>query len=444
VTELVFDGELSRAETERVAAGSDFGRMVRRMPRAVLYPRTAADVVKGLELARREGLRVSARGQGHCTRGQAQVDDGLVIDMRHLDSIEIAAGSVRVGAGCLWSRLLARACETGQMPPTLTDYLELSVGGTLSVGGVGGQAFRFGMQTDNVEALTVVTGSGDVVECSASRNAKLFNACRGGLGQCGIIISAQLKLMPAPERVRVYNLCYPDARSFLVDQVALIEDGRFDYVLGNVLPEANGWAFSLEAVKYLPSPAESNEGELLRGLSFVPGKVEFREQSFLAYANRLRDIVDQLKGAESGRAFHPWMDLFVAADSVSQLLDAALIEFSPQQLTNGYVMTYPLVRAACSTPFLQLPGQRYCFLFDVLPHISAQHTADLTRFEASCARLYQLGRRLGVSVYPIGYPVGAMSEADWKAQLGAAWGELSAAKAEFDPQSLLGAGVRVF
>ena len=45
----------------------------------------------------------------------------------------------------------------------LTDYLELSVGGTLAVGGVGATSIEPGVQSDHVLELEVVTGEGRAV-----------------------------------------------------------------------------------------------------------------------------------------------------------------------------------------------------------------------------------------------------------------------------------------
>jgi cytokinin dehydrogenase len=85
----------------------------------------------------------------------------------------------------------------------------LHVGGTLAVGGIGGTTSRHGMQTDNVLALNVMTGDGRELTCSARANSDLFDAVRAGLGQCGVITQAMLRLMRAPERVRRYHLFYP-------------------------------------------------------------------------------------------------------------------------------------------------------------------------------------------------------------------------------------------
>jgi FAD/FMN-containing dehydrogenase len=56
-------------------------------------------------------------------------------------------------------------------PPVFTDYLELSVGGTLSAGGIGGTSPRFGGQVDNVAELEVVTGAGERMVCSPHQRA---------------------------------------------------------------------------------------------------------------------------------------------------------------------------------------------------------------------------------------------------------------------------------
>lgn len=57
------------------------------------------------------------------------------------------------------------ACERLHSQPERrrwVDFIELSIGGTLSLGGIGSQSFRFGPQVDNVLELQVVTGAGDL------------------------------------------------------------------------------------------------------------------------------------------------------------------------------------------------------------------------------------------------------------------------------------------
>ena len=138
----------------------------------------------------------------------------------------------------------------GKTPPVLTDYLELSVGGTLIVGGVGGTTSAFGVQSDNVIDMEVVTGEGKKVTCSTSDNAGLFNAVRAGLGQLGVITKATLKLVAAPESVRRFLLVYPDLATMLRDERLLSADNRFDAMQGAIVAApGGGLAFRLDAAK---------------------------------------------------------------------------------------------------------------------------------------------------------------------------------------------------
>ncbi len=82
------------------------------------------------------------------------------------------------------------------------------VGGTLSVGGIGGASPHYGAQVDTVLELEVVTGAGRRIRCSPGRHLELFQAVLAGLGQCAVLVRATLRLLPAPSRVRHYRLGY--------------------------------------------------------------------------------------------------------------------------------------------------------------------------------------------------------------------------------------------
>ena len=176
------DGQLLTDAAARNARSTDAGSIVQGTPLAVLLPGSANDVAKMIRFCNRYGIKAAARGQAHTTFGQGLVAGGLVIDMGTLNTIHsIGTDRADVDAGAIWKDLTEQAFAKGVTPPVLTGFLGLSIGGTLSVGGISACNVR-GAQVDHVKELEVVTGEGDIVRCSESRNSDLFEAVLGGLG----------------------------------------------------------------------------------------------------------------------------------------------------------------------------------------------------------------------------------------------------------------------
>lgn len=76
----------------------------------------------------------------------------------HVDEGNKSPPYVDVSGGELWINILHETLRYGLAPRSWTDYLHLTVGGTLSNAGVSGQAFRHGPQISNVQQLEIVTG----------------------------------------------------------------------------------------------------------------------------------------------------------------------------------------------------------------------------------------------------------------------------------------------
>lgn len=207
-------GSIDCGPTDDVAS-KDFGGMHSVKPLAFVRPADTDDVARVVKsAARSSNLTVAARGNGHSINGQAMADRGLVIDMRsmedHFQLIRInGLAYADVSGGALWEDVLKwSVSEFGLAPRSWTDYLSLTVGGTLSNAGVSGQAFRYGPQTSNVTELEVVTGKGETFVCSETENSELFFGALGGLGQFGIITRARVLLQQAPDMVGISKFPY--------------------------------------------------------------------------------------------------------------------------------------------------------------------------------------------------------------------------------------------
>lgn len=148
-------------------AANDFGNQFHFLPSAVLHPKKVSDIAATIrhvwQMGPGSGLTVAARGHGHSLQGQAQAPNGIVINMESLGEQEMQVYDgpfpyVDVPAGELWINVLHECLKYGLAPKSWTDYLHLTVGGTLSNAGISGQAFRHGPQISNVQQLEVVTG----------------------------------------------------------------------------------------------------------------------------------------------------------------------------------------------------------------------------------------------------------------------------------------------
>ncbi|MFF4352967.1 FAD-binding protein [Streptomyces sp. NPDC001530] len=442
------DGTVHTDEASLGAAADDFGHIVHRRPAAVLRPGSVRDVVAMIRFCNAHGLSVAPRGQGHATQGQAQVDGGLVIETAPLAAIGAVgarSSTVTVGAGAKWSDVAKATLAHGLTPPTLTDYLELSVGGTLSVGGLGGQTHRQGAQVDNVTELQVVTGAGEFVRCSPTRHHDLFCAVLAGLGQCAVVVGATLRLVPAPQTVRHYLLPYDDLRTFLDDQRVLVREGRFAYVEGQVTTDADGVfrSYLLEAVAYGPPVGPTpDDGALLRGLRHNPSGAQTSDLAYYDFLDRLAPGVEALKEAGLWSYAHPWLNLLLPGRSAVALAGAVLDDLTSADLGPGVVLLYPLLRERLHTPLLRMPDDPVPYLLAVLRTTPPEDTATIDRLLAANRTAYDTVHAAGGTHYPVGsVPFGP---ADWREHFGSAWPELAAARHTYDAHGILVPGQGIF
>jgi FAD/FMN-containing dehydrogenase len=434
-----FDGNLRTGVAARAKVADDFGHIVHRRPLAVLEPATVEDVVRLIRFARREGIYVVARGEGHSTHGQSQVRAGVVIDMSRLARVyEIGRTIADVQAGVTWRALLDRALAQGVTPPTLTDYQDLSVGGTLSVGGIGGAGFRHGAQVDNVLALEVVTGEGRRMRCSRTRSPRLFDAMLAGLGQCGVMTRAVLRVKPAPVGVRLFDLLYVDLGSFAADARAVVRDGRFDTVQGLVVPSpAGGWAYLLEAT----SSSARGDDELLAGLRDVRGQATISAMTYEAYVKRLDPIVDRQRQSGDWERPHPWFDGWIPDRQAESFAAGVLSHLTLRDTGGGPMLLYPTRSRPFRQPLLRVPTGELIWQFDILRTALAT-TVTPQQMVADNRRLYDQLRRLGGYAYPVGST--PLTRRDWERHFGDAFPAFLRSKRRHDPDNILTPGQGIF
>ncbi|XP_047313265.1 cytokinin dehydrogenase 1-like [Impatiens glandulifera] len=377
-------------------AAKDFGHIKHFPPSAVLHPSSVSDIssiIKHVyEMGTNSELTVAVRGHGHSLHGQAQAYRGIVIFMESLggrerkeemhfnissdhDKMMMMMSYVDVSSGELWIDVLRESLKRGFAPKSWTDYLHLTVGGTLSNAGISGQAFRHGPQISNVYQLEVVTGKGEVVICSENEKADLFFGVLGGLGQFGIITRARISLEPAPNMVKWIRILYEDFSMFTNDQEHLISSAKtFDYIEGFVIINRTGvlnsWKsssfnphhpqeasefvsegktlFCIEVAKYIFLNDEEDHDLvirlLLKELNYIKSTLFSSQVSYIEFLDRVH--VSELKLQEKGlwEIPHPWLNLLIPKRSI-HVFAKGVFGNTVKKMNNGPILIYPVNRS---------------------------------------------------------------------------------------------------
>lgn len=470
-------------------AATDFGGMQNSKPLAFIHPADAEDVSKIIKYAGESGtLTVAARGNGHSINGQAMSKNGLVVNMRTIAKICVkrvnyrggAVYVVDVGGGALWEEVLKWCVlEYGLAPRSWTDYLGLTVGGTLSNGGVSGQAFRYGPQISNVIEMEVVTGNGEIVVCSENQSSEMFYSVLGGLGQFGVITRARVLLQSAPEMVRWIRLVYSDFDDFTKDAEYLVSQSEisesFDYVEGFVFTNnddpVNGWQsvplnldqsfdpilipcyvgpvlYCLEVALHYNKSDESSlvnmvVDRLVGRLSFVEGLRFEMELTYMEFLLRVKRAEQQAKANGIWDAPHPWLNLFVSKTDIAAFNHLVFNQILSHGI-GGPMLVYPLVRSKWDNrTSVVLPEGEIFYLVVLLrftlPYPKGPPVEELV---LQNSEIIDCCMRNGFD-FKLYFPH-YNSEQGWKQHFGNQWSRFVERKAKFDPMAILAPGQKIF
>jgi cytokinin dehydrogenase len=439
---------------------SDFGRHVDHPPLAVARCSSAEQVAALVRLCRERGVPIAPRGQGHSQSGQSTADQGIVLDMSSLSTIHTIdpeAETATVGGGVVWRALVEATLKVGMVPRVLTNNLNVSVGGTLSMAGLGVASFRYGTQADNAVELEVVTGAGEIVICSREHNRDLFDVVRCGLGQFGVITKATVRLRHCKSRVRKYFLVYDDLNTIMDDMTTLMAKGntKFDSLESWCTPCLQGirhvgegmelgvgvqtfayWLFPLHLTIDFEPGAEPDDEAALEGLHFYK-KLGTDDLSMLEFCCRMDPVFELWRRSGYWDMPHPWMETILPWEASKEFITQVLAQTPPQALgPGGHILLWPAAGHTSDVPLFKRPEGDFVMGWGILPGVPRKFLPlALGQLDmASELSIFYGGKR-----YLSGYITFDTPER-WAQHFGDHWPMMQAAKRRYDPDGIMAPG----
>jgi FAD/FMN-containing dehydrogenase len=204
-------GEEGYEDARRAAVWN--ARKPDRRPDVIVKARSEEDVVAAVRDARASGLRVAVRSGGHNWFGASVRDDGMLLDLSELSSVEIdpAARSAAVQPSVRGGELAAALGEHDLAFP-VGHCDSVAMGGYLLAAGLGWNFGSWGPACFSVRAVEVVRADGELVTADADENRELFWLARGsGIGFPGVVTRFHLAVFPRPRAITASTFVYPAA-----------------------------------------------------------------------------------------------------------------------------------------------------------------------------------------------------------------------------------------
>lgn len=413
----------------------DFGCIVSKRPLAVFFPPTIAILQQFMRLVSEYKIKVSCRGKGNSVFGQAQVENGVIVDLKNLN-IDLRFDSddaVTVPAYKTWLELTDFTKQKNKTVAVTVDNLDLTVAGTLSFGALGGTSYLCGSAADNVLKLEVITLDGEHRFCSETENEELFHAVLCGMGQFGIIVSVTLPMVTAKKQVNMYFLAYDNAKQFLQEQKSLYELKIFDHLKGFVRKKNDAWEYVIEAVTYYDEYEDPVISVALENLSASDRSMQ--SLSYWEFINLVTGFVQALRVSGKLKAPHPWYNVLMPEHEIEKHLIEILD--TPHLTGTEPIIVYPMNSDCFKRPLFIKPEGETFYILGVLYNTSFEATNHFP-YEGILQRnkqLYLLAKEKGGARYAV--DAIPFTGEDWKNHYGEKWQQVCYLKNKYDTRNLL-------
>ncbi len=202
---------LVTSRDERRAYETDALTAYRRLPLAVVLPRSTEETSRVLAWCHANGVKVVPRGAGTSLSGGAiPQEDAIVIGvskMSRILDVDYADRIARVEAGVTNLGISNAVAADGYFyAPDPSSQLACTIGGNIGMNSGGAHCLKYGVTTNNLLGVKMVLMDGTIVEVGGdwldASGYDLLGLITGSEGQLGIVTEATVRLLRAAEGAR--------------------------------------------------------------------------------------------------------------------------------------------------------------------------------------------------------------------------------------------------
>ena len=214
-----------------------FNKRINKYPKVIALCKNTQGVVEAMQYAKINKLPLAIKSGGHCMEGLSCNDDGLVINLSPLNTIEwLDKETINVGPACTLKNIYEILIPKGKYLPG-GSCQSVAIGGLTLGGGYGLLSRNYGLTCDSLLEATIVTGNGQVV--NTKDDPELLWALKGGgNGNFGVVTQMKFRLQKAPSTMQRYKFRNRDTTIPVA-----IETCRQWFALSKTLPDSCFSAF---------------------------------------------------------------------------------------------------------------------------------------------------------------------------------------------------------